>query len=427
MGSKNLKALAFRGTQTVAAANPEALKELRKELVQRVKDSDFVKAQREFGQPGAVFPREQEGALPVKNFQDDRFQEGALKLGAGAGQEFNVALQPRPDTCSNCVIGCHRRVTVEGGPYAMDSYGPEYETLGMMGSNCLIDDLLAINKANELCNRYGLDTIDFGGVCAFAMEAFERGKISKDDLGGIELRWGDGEAMIALLEKVAKREGAVPYLLGEGLKPAGEALGIPEAAMHVCGAAVPAHDPRAYLSMAVETATSMKGASHLHGFPEAIELGVTFPEAGRAELLNPLPAHSGEFKGLAHMKFQDRMAVDNSAVLCIIYEFAGLDFTMLTNLLNAETGWDLTPIELLKVGERIVNLMQLFNLKHGLVPARDYVLPLRFFTAHKEGGAANVSIPFEMMVDDYYRERGWPGGIPSKEKLAELGLSSIAS
>jgi aldehyde:ferredoxin oxidoreductase len=427
MGSKNLKALAFRGTQTVAVANPEVLKELKQELARRAKDSDFVKAQREFGQPAAVFPREQEGALPVKNFQEDRFQEGARKLGAGPGLDFNTVLQPRPDSCSNCVIGCHRRVTVKDGPYAMDSYGPEYETLGMMGSNCLIDDLLILNKANEVCNRHSLDTIDFGGVCAFAMEAFERGKISKDDLGGIELRWGDGEAMLALLEKVAKREGAVPYLLGEGLKAAGEALGIPDAAMHVVGAAVPAHDPRAYLSMAVETATSMKGASHLHGFPEAIELGVTFPEAGRDELLNPLPPHSSEHKGLAHMKFQDRMAVDNSVVHCIIYQFAGCDFTMLTSLLNALTGWELTPGELLTVGERIVNLMQLFNLKHGLVPARDYVLPLRFFTPHKEGGAANVSIPFEKMVGDYYRERGWPGGIPSKEKLAELGLSSLVS
>ena len=424
MGSKNLKAIAFRGSLNVPIARPSALSELKKEYAERAKNADFAKANRELGQAMAVAPREENGLLPMKNFLQDRWQEGARKLGAGEGQDFNPVLKPRPDACSNCVMGCHRRVTIEDGPYAMDSYGPEYETLGMMGSNCLIDNLLAINKANELCNRHSLDTIEFGGICAFAMEAYERGVITKEDLGGVELKWGDGDAMLALLEMIAKREGRIPHLLGEGLRPAGEALGIPDAALHVCGAAVPAHDPRAFLSMAVETATSMKGASHLHGFPEAIELGVTFPETGRDELLNPLPPHSSEYKGLAQMKFQDRMAVCNSAVVCFFYEFAGLDFTLLTDLLNAVTGWDLKPIELLQTGERIVNLMQMFNLKHGVVPAKDYVLPERFFTPHKEGGAADLPMPFEAMVGEYYQERGWPGGVPSSERLAELGLSS---
>lgn len=425
MGSKNLKAIAFRGTRSVPIARPEALATLKKDYAERAKKADFAKANRELGQAMAVVPREDNGLLPMKNFLADRWQEGARKLGAGEGQDFNPVLKPKPDACSNCVMGCHRRVTVEGGPYAMDSYGPEYETLGMMGSDCLIDNLLAINKANELCNRHSLDTIEFGGICAFAMEAYERGAITKDDLGGIELEWGNGDAMIALLQKVAKREGRVPRLLGEGLKPAGEALGIPDAALHVCGAAVPAHDPRAFLSMAVATATSMKGASHLHGFPEAIELGVTFPETAREELMNPLPPHSSEFKGLAQMKFQDRMAVCNSVVVCFFYEFAGLDFTLLTDLVNAITGWDLEPIELLQVGERVINLMHLFNLKHGVVPVTDYTLPERFFTPHTVGGAAGVPLPFEEMVAEYYRERGWPGGIPSKAKLAELGLSSM--
>ena len=413
MGSKNLKALAFRGTKNVPVARPEVLSTLKKELAQRAKNADFAKANRELGQAMAVVPREENGLLPMKNFLQDRWPE-ARKIGAGEGQDYNPVLKPRPDACSNCTMGCHRRITVKEGPYAMDSYGPEYETLGMMGSDCLVDNLLAINKANELCNRHSLDTIDFGGVCAFAMEAYERGAITKEDLGGIELTWGDGDAMIALIEKIAKREGRVPRILGEGLKVAGEALGVPDAALHVCGAAVPAHDPRAFLSMAVETATSLKGGSHLHGFPEAIELGVTFPETERAELLNPLPPHSSEYKGLAQMKFQDRMAVCNSAVVCFFYEFAGLDFTLFTDLLNAVTGWELTPLELLTAGERVVNLMQMFNLKHGVVPTRDYVLPKRFFTAHTEGGAAGIPLPFAAMVGEYYKERDWPEGIPSE-------------
>jgi aldehyde:ferredoxin oxidoreductase len=224
--------------------------------------------------------------------------------------------------------------------------------------------------------------------------------------------------MLSLLEKIVKREGEVPRLLGEGVRVAAIKLGISDP-LHVNGAVVPAHDPRAFLSMAVETATSMKGASHLHGFPEAIELGVTFPEAG---LMEPLDPHSTIHKGLAAAKFQDRMAVCNSVVFCFFYEFSGLDFTRLTNFLNAITGWNITPQELLKTGERIINLMQMFNLKHGLEPLGDYRLPERFLTPHKEGGAANVKVPFDDMVNEYYSVRGWPKGVPGPNKLKELGL-----
>jgi len=421
MGSKRLKAIAFRGTKTVPIAQPGGLEQLKKAFLEIAKNADFTKANRDLGQPMAVVPREENGLLPIKNFLEDRWPEGAKKLGAGEGQDYNRILKPKPDTCTNCIMGCHRRVTISEGKYAMDSYGPEYETLAMIGSDCLIDNLLAINKANELCNRYGLDTIEFGGVCAFAMEAYEQGKITKKGLGGIELRWGDGDAMLALLEKITRREGEVPRILGEGVRIAAQKIGIPNS-LHVNGAVVPAHDPRAFLSMAVATATSMKGASHLHGFPEAIELGVTFPEAGRKELLEPLPPHSSTHKGLAAVKFQDRMAVANSSIYCIMYEFSGLDFTRLAGFLNAITGVERSPLALLQTGERIINLMNMFNIKHGLVPRRDYMLPQRFFTPHREGGAGGVKIPFEEMVDEYYLERGWPDGIPSSQKLRELGL-----
>lgn len=421
MGSKNLKAIAFRGTQSVPIARPEELKKLKRELLAIAKDADFTKANRELGQAMAVVPREENGLLPMKNFLMDTWPDGAKKLGAGENQDFNKVLKPTPDACSNCIMGCHRRVTVAQGKYAMDSYGPEYETLGMIGSSCLIDNLLAVNKANELCNRYSLDTIEFGGICAFAMEAYEAGKITKKDLGGIELNWGDGDAMLSLLEKIAKREGDLPRILGEGVKVAADKLGVADP-LHVNGAVVPAHDPRAFLSMAVETATSMKGASHLHGFPEAIELGVTFPETGLKELLEPLDPHSPTHKGLAAAKFQDRMAVCNSAVFCFFYEFSGLDFSRLTGFFNAITGWDISSQELLKSGERIVNLMNMFNIKQGLEPSRDYRLPKRFLTPHPTGGAANVEMPFDDMINEYFSVRGWTNGIPTKEKLNELGL-----
>jgi len=205
------------------------------------------------------------------------------------------------------------------------------------------------------------------------------------------------------------------------VRPAAEKLGVSDP-LHVNGAVVPAHDPRAFLSMAVATATSMKGASHLHGFPEAIELGVTFPETGLKELTEALDPHSPTHKGLAAAKFQDRMACCNSVVFCFFYEFSGLDFTWQTNLLKAITGQDWTPQELLTAGERIINLMQMFNIKHGLEPMRDYRLPKRFLTPHAEGGAANVKMPFDDMVNEYYTVRDWPKGVPSPKKLKELGL-----
>ena len=247
------------------------------------------------------------------------------------------------------------------------------------------------------------------------------GFASKDDLDGIELKWGDGDAMLALLEKIAKREGELPRILGEGLRVAAEKVGVSDP-LHVNGAVVPAHDPRAFLSMAVATATSMKGASHLHGFPEAIELGVTFPETGLKELMEPLDPHSPTHKGLAAAKFQDRMAVCNSTVFCFFYEFSGLDFTRLTGFVNAITGWDLTPQELLTTGERIINLMNMFNIKHGVEPMRDYRLPKRFLTSHAEGGAAHVPMPFDEMLNEYYKVRDWPNGKPSAEKLKGLSL-----
>lgn len=422
MGSKNLKAIAFRGTGSVPIAKPEELKELKKQFALVAKDADFTQANRELGQAMAMAPREENGLLPMKNFSQSRWTEGARKLGSGEGCEYNEVLKPKKDACNNCIMGCHRRVTVSEGKYQMDSYGPEYETLGMIGSNCLIDNLLAVNKANELCNRYSLDTIEFGAVCAFAMEAYESGNLTKEDLGGIELKWGDGDAMLALLEKIAKREGDVAWLLGEGLRPSGEKLGIKDT-LHVNGAAVPAHDPRAFLSMAVATATSMKGASHLHGFPEAIELGVTFPETEIDALKEPMEPHDSKNKGLAASKFQDRMACANSAVFCFFYEFSGMDFARLTGFLNVVTGWGWSPKDLLMAGERIVNLMHLFNLKHGLDPLKDYRLPKRFETPHTDGGAAGVAMPFDEMLDEYYSVRGWPYGKPNQEKLNELGLN----
>jgi len=424
MGSKKLKAIALRGTKKVQIGKPDELKALKKELLPEIKDAGFTADNRDLGQVMAIIPREENGLMPMKNFKQFAWAEGALKIGVTRDKgEFNKVLKPKPDACSHCIMGCHRRVTIkEPEKYAMDSYGPEYETNAMIGSDCLIDNLLALNKANELCNRYSLDTIEIGAIVAFAMEAYEMGKITKEDLGGLELKWGDGDALIAMIEMITKRQGKVPRLLGEGLVPAGKELGCPQISIEVNGACVPAHDPRAFMSMAVETATSTRGACHLHGFPEAIELGVTFPEAG-PELSEELDRFDTEYKGLAAAKFQDRQAINNSTVFCFFYEFSGVDFTWTTKLLNAVTGWNLTPQELLKTGERIINLQRMFNIKHGLTKAND-TLPDRILKEPHMGGGLHEPLEpkFKVMMDEYYRVKDWPNGIPSEAKLKELGL-----
>lgn len=418
MGSKKLKAIVIRGDKAVPVKDPEKLKALKKEVAEAVKNNDFAKANREEGQAMAVIDREKLGLLPIKNFSQGRWPEGAKKIGS-AGGDFNPTLNPKPDTCSNCVMGCHRRVTIqEGGPYDMDGYGPEYETLGMMGSNCLIDNLKAINLAGHLCNLWSIDTIEFGGVVGFAMEAFEKGFIKEEDLG-FPLKWGDGDAMIKLLELIVFKKNKMGELLGQGIEVAAQQLGCPEIAVTVNNAVIPAHDPRAFFSMAVNYATGPRGPCHVTGFSEGSELGVPFPEYD----LPGLDRFSDELKGRAAMAWQDMAMFDNSLTYCLFYDFAGYTHQLKADILNAITGWDTDTKELIVgVGGRINQMCRLFNLKHGLIPAINDRLPPRMFQPLSEGGAAGKVPPLKKMLMEYYQERGWVNGIPTAETLKKFGL-----
>lgn len=418
MGSKNLKAIVLKGDKDVAVNDPEKLKAIKREISTILKKNDFAKANREEGQPMAVIPREALSLLPMRNFSIGSWPEGAKKIGA-AGGDYNPTLKPKPDTCSNCVMGCHRRVTInEGSKYDMDGYGPEYETLGMMGSNCLVDNLKAINYAGHLCNMWSIDTIEFGGVVGFAMEAYEKGFIKESDLG-FEMKWGDGDGMINLLKLIAFRKNEMGRLLGEGLKVASEKLGCPELAVQVNNAVIPAHDPRAYFSMAVNYATGPRGPCHVVGFSEGSELGVPFPEYD----LPGLDRFSDELKGKAAVAWQDLAQFNNSLTYCIFYDFAGYSHKIKSDIVNAITGWDTDTKELIvEIGGRINQLCRMFNLKHGLVPKENDTLPPRMFEPLKEGGAKGKVPPLKKMLKEYYVERGWPDGVPSQETLKKFGL-----
>lgn len=418
MGSKNLKALAIRGTLKPPIADPDKLGSMRKDLSKKISEAPFTNLNREHGQADAVVPREENGLLPMKNWAQDTWPDGAAKIGT---PRFTEELEIRPWPCQYCMMGCHRRVT--NPEYESATGGPEYETLAMIGSNLLIDDLKALVKANDLCNRYGIDTIELGGVLGWAFECYERGLLSKEDTDGVELTWGSGEALLAMLRKIVNRDG-LGNLLGEGLRACVDQ--IPESkpyAMEVMGQAVAAHDPRAFFGEVITTIASTRGSCHIHGFAEAAELGVLLPELG---IDKQLDRFDWEMKGHAGAIYQDIQQVWNALTWCFFYFFSNVSLTEQIDVLNAITGWDVTPKEAQKIGERIVCLQHCFNLRMGLAPDKENVMPERLTTPHEGGGAAGQVPPSKKILHEYWQTKAWDNGIPTRRKLLELGLQDLS-
>jgi len=418
MGSKNLKALVIRGTGKPPIADPDKLKEVYQEVLKKVMKASFTKVNSEDGQAAAVVPREENGLLPMKNWAQDRWPDGAKKIGT---PRFTEELKPARWPCAYCVMGCHRRIT--NPEYESKTAGPEYETLAMIGSNLLIDDLKALVKANDLCNRYGIDTIEVGGVLGWAFEAYEAGVIGKTETDGVELKWGNGEALITMIEKISKREG-LGDLLAEGLRACVDAY--PETrsyAVEVMGQAVAAHDPRAFFGETITTIASTRGSCHIHGFAEAIELGVTLPELG---LDKPMDRFEWKNKGYVGAVFQDIQQFWNSMVWCFFYFFSDVTLSDEVAILNAITGWNLAPRDAARIGERIVNMQHCFNLRMGLDPLKENVMPERLSVPHKDGGAAGKIPPWREILKEYWSARDWVDGVPTRRKLVELGLEEFA-
>jgi len=418
MGAKNLKAVAVHGTLRPPVADPERLDALVKQVVPQIVEK--TRAFRQYGTSGGLMLAEKMGDLPIKNWRIGVWEKGAEKI---SGQTMAETILTGNYHCYGCVIGCGRVAKQYFPPFAgVDGGGPEYETLGMLGSAGLVDNLEAVAKANELCNRYGIDTISTGSAVAFAMEAYERGIIDEQDTGGLKLEWGNGEAMLRLVELIGRREG-IGALLGQGTRRAAAELGglAPEFAIHVKGLDFPAHDPRAYSSLAVGYATSNRGACHLQGFSYAFERGLKSPDLGYPE---PLDRFTVEGKGVLAAKTQDLMCLFDSLKLCKFILNGGIDVHDMSDWLNAVTGWDTTVQELLQTGERLYNLKRLYNVRCG-VSRKDDVLPMRILThPRREGGAGEHLPALGPMLNEYYRYRGWSEeGIPGQKKLAELGLA----
>ncbi|MEM2761678.1 MAG: aldehyde ferredoxin oxidoreductase family protein [Candidatus Bathyarchaeia archaeon] len=421
MGSKNLKAIAVLGSRRIDVANPEALAGLSREIVEIVKDR--MKAFTEYGTSRGVVAFEEMGNLPIKNWIMGRFP-GAEKI---SGMKMAETILSDRKSCFSCPVACGRYVKISEGPYApLEGYGPEYETIAALGSLCMNDNLEAIAKANDLCNRFGLDTISVGATIAFAMECYEKGIVTKEDTGGVELRWGDPDAIIKMVVLIGRREG-FGAILGEGVKRAAEIIGkgAERYAMHVKGLEIPMHNPYRFKEMGLQYAVSERGACHLRGLSMLPSRGILLPDIGFNEKLDGFA-----IEGKAHVVkvMQDVCRVVDALGICkFVYLFGGVLLRKIVQLYTAVTGWETTLEDLLRAGERIWMLQRLFNVRMG-VSRKDDTLPRRFLEEPMVDGAAKgQTVNLEPMLEEYYVERGLDcEGRPRREKLLELGLDFTA-
>ena len=420
MGSKNLKAIVAYGTREIPLAEPEALREDVNNVLPHLKK--VTEAFGKYGTSGGIENYEKIGNFPLQNWRRSRW-EGAGRI---SGVTMHDTILSGRTACLLCPIACGRHVTLKEGPYAsLECEGPEYETLGTLGGECLIDDLPAICKANDLCNRYGLDTISTGAVVAFAMEAYEKGLITRKDTGGVELTWGNAEALVTMVEKMGKREG-IGELMGEGSKAMAAHLGrnAEEFAVHVKGLEPSAHDPRRFFSQGLSYATAARGACHNASWSHPYELALSMPEIGIPE---PQDAYQVEGKAEFTAKLQDLMSMMDTLLICRFTQIGkAVNVTNLIDWVNTITGRQIDVAEFMKTGERVFNLKRLYNTRAG-VSRKDDFLPPRFLTLNrKDVSLTNQLPPIGRLLGDYYDYRGWSeDGIPTPEKRADLELDRL--
>ena len=411
MGSKNLKAIAVSGSGKIPLYNNDGFHKKAIDVLKKIQKNDFIPKRRKYGTPFWVKPVNDWGFIPTKNYQEGQF-EYADAINAESMQKRIV---DGGGACWNCVIACWNKSSIKFGSHkGVSLVGPEYETLALMGSNLGMKTIEDVAYLNERCNELGMDTISLGGVLGFAIEAYEKGAISKKDLGGNDIGWGKAEELARLIDDIAYRRGKIGNILAEGVKTASERLGKSSGsyAVHVKGLEIPGYDPRGAFGMGLAYATSDRGACHQRAWTV------------RAEINDPeLDRFSFKKKAELVKKIQDERAAFFSLVLC---DFAPISEEDCVDMWNLATGFDHTVESYLLAGERIWNLIRLFNLREGLDPKEDK-LPKRLFKdPFTKGPAKGILLTdegFQQGLKEYYSLRGWDDkGIPTKEKLEELGL-----
>jgi aldehyde:ferredoxin oxidoreductase len=437
MGSKNLKAVAVRGSQRPPVADAKGVKGIASAGAAEYKVNRGMQELGELGTAGVVAGQEFQGGLPTRNYQSGVFAD----FEDITGEKLAETLLVDRDTCYACIVRCKREVESEKYDVKRELGGPEYETIATFGSYCAVNDLAAVSKANALCNDYGLDTISAGATIAWAMECYEDGILSLEDTGGIDLRWGSATAMLEALEALAFRRGSFGELLAEGSARAAATLG-PEAQARlitVKGSEAPAHMPQVKRSLGLIYAVNPFGADH-----QSSEHDTSYEESSgdrslgwlaELGLTRPVPATS---LGIEKVEFalvtQYWTSLTDAVNLCqfdwgATWQLYGP--SMAPQVIKAVTGWDVDTKELMTVGARRVNLMKVFNAREGLTRDDDK-LSKRLHQPLKGGISDGLQITEEELEeakDLYYRLAGWDveTGNPTAERLEELGIGWAAA
>ncbi len=420
MGSKNLKAVAVRGTKDVNVADFEGFKEFIKMIHERMK-GPATRKYRTLGTPENVLVLNALAALPTRNFSQATF-EGAEKV---SGEYLNEHYVKKIIGCATCAMRCDHVAVVPEGPYEGSTSRMEFECLWALGPSCGVDRLDAIIEAMRLCNHYGVDGISAGVTIGFAMDLFENGILTTENTDGLDLTFGNHEALIEMVKKIGTRDGWLGNVLGEGTQRAAEKIGkgADAYACHIKGLELPGYDLRGLKTAALGFAVSFRGACHLRS-------GAYSPDVKGS--VNRFAIEKG--RGKIILDNEDVYNVIDSLILCKFSRgtyYDGMDD--MTKYYNLATGFNLTPEELTKAGERINNLARLYNIREG-VGTRDYdTLPPKIMKVPiPDKGVAHGAVvnqeEFDLGLDDYYAVRGWTkNGVPTMKKLEELGLEKYAS
>ena len=416
MGSKNLKAIAARGTGRLTFARDATYKRLRVEANKALREENMTAVYHETGTAGGADYLEMLGDMPQKYWTQATF-EGVERI---SGARMSETILTGKTACQGCVIGCGRAVTVHEGPHATggEVKGPEYETVASFGSQLLIDDLPTIVALANRCDAVGIDTISAGNTIALAYLLFDRGLITTQDTGGIELRWGDAKPCFELTEQIARRDG-IGALVAQGSKALAAHFHAEELAVHVNNLEVPMHDPRAMTGSALVYVTSPRGACHNQSDYFTIEMGGSIDRLGI-----PMTDRLEDGGKAAYVaRHQDWRTVCNSLVMCI---FASANLDTVVELLSAATGHDWTLDEMMLAGERAWNLKRAYNIRLGLTRATEK-LPKLLLEPLPDGGQAGHVPDMDLMLKEYYVARGWDEatGAPTRSKLKELGLDRL--
>lgn len=446
MASKNLRAVVVRGTGKLEIADKKALTELNRIGPKEVPNNPDMDALAKYGTANVVLPQHSSGTLPTNNYNEGMFEFADDISGEKLYDEYlRGAVEGKQDkqgreTCYACVVRCKRVVELTEGKYRVDPYygGPEYETIATFGSYCGVKDLAAISLANQVANMYAVDSIAAGATISFAMECYEKGIIGKEQTGGIELKFGDADAMLQVLNEIVTASTPLGKLLGQGSERAAAVWGngADECLITVKGSEAPAHMPQAKRSLALIYAVNPFGADHQSSEHDwMIEEGIASDlYMGRLALfgfdktLEPMSLDAEKVR-FAYMGEAFYSMLDAVELCQFVW---GPAWTLYgpqetADLVKAVTGWDVTVDELVRVGERRLNLMRVFNAREGFDRAQDK-LPKKFFKALQgegpTGGIALTHAEVEAALDEYYKLAGWTNdGKPTKAQLEKLDLA----